>query len=607
MPEVRFLAMKPDGTVLGDLAAAESRKLEFHLDGPSTATFTLPGDHPDAALLSELATDVFVLRDGQAIFRGRVGNSADTIDANVHTVTFSATDYRGMLDRRIIWSDSPLSYRHVDQGQIAWRMINDTQNHRGGNLGIVQGTGTVTGIYRDRDYVPGKKIGEALTQLGDVINGFDWEIDAHLRFNVFYPYRGRKTGIDLVWGSQITGVQRNLDATNYATALRYSGDPGIPSVETAETTFPPEGRWEAQIGNPDLKLETSVQDAASATLSASAQLVPNYHCDLLPGWWDPAQLWLGDSCTLFLRTGRLDVAGETQRLIGMTIAYDDAGGEAVAIDLGDVPPSMTGRLGDYQSRIEVLERSLTAPAGYLLDAPVGSMFHWPGGTPPQTWVWADGAALATAAYPELFAIVGYTFGGAGGTFYLPDCRSRAIIGTGSGPGLSGRSQGQRGGAESVALAWNNNGNHGHGSVGGLTGFETAGHIHGTGGTSNSHTHSGTTMGDDRDHAHVWPAAGAAAVYNATANGLGTGPGLGFINVSNNVFTSGMTTGHLHGFATGGMDTDHTHQTGGESAYHQHQLSFTITPDGNGDPHENMPPWIAIGVIIRLLPPWRAGG
>lgn len=52
---------------------------------------------------------------------------------------------------------------------------------------------------------------------------------------------------------------------------------------------------------------------------------------------------------------------------------------------------------------------------------------------------ANGASLSTALYPELFAEIGYTFGGSGGTFNLPDLRGEFLRAWDDGKGTdSGR-------------------------------------------------------------------------------------------------------------------------------------------------------------------------
>ena len=596
MADCRFILSAPAGAgQIGELSSATARKVDYVLDGPATATFTLPGDHPDAKLVSELACDLVVLRDNVPIFRGRVGSSGDTLTADVHTATFSAVDYRGMLDRRILWAESTLSFRQVDQGLIAWQMIADSQAQPGGNLGITGGSGLSTGVPRDRDYAAGQKVGEAVTQLGEVINGFDWEIDANLAFNVYYPARGRQTGIDLVFGSQISGATRTVVSSGYANAIRYSGSAQTTAVEVADSSFGPIGRLEAQVADTNLLLQQSVADAAAAELDNSDQLTAGYHLDLFDGWWTPAQLWIGDSAALHIKTGRLDVEGDVMRVVGLSVAYDDAGGEAVSVDLGANPPSMTSRLGDYQSRIENIERSQSA--GYLPDAPVGAMYTWPGNVPPQTWGWADGTAYAAAAYPELFAVIGYTYGGAGGTFNVPDCRSRVLVGAGAGAGagLTPRAQGAAGGAETVSLSTAQTGNHQHG------GTSLGGNV--------DHTHGGTSLGGNVGHTHTGNTGNDTPTHlHQNPSGAGTGGNVGTGVFSGYSGTSGPNTGnHAHPFTTGDQSAGHTHafSTGGQSAGHTHVFS---TDNGStaGAAHENMPPFIALGQIIRILPPWRPG-
>lgn len=63
----------------------------------------------------------------------------------------------------------------------------------------------------------------------------------------------------------------------------------------------------------------------------------------------------------------------------------------------------------------------------------------------------DGASLAVADYPELFARIGYTWGGSGANFNLPDLRGRTAIGVGTGSGLTARALAASGGEESHAL------------------------------------------------------------------------------------------------------------------------------------------------------------
>lgn len=44
------------------------------------------------------------------------------------------------------------------------------------------------------------------------------------------------------------------------------------------------------------------------------------------------------------------------------------------------------------------------------------------------WALCDGSSLKTADYPHLFAVIGYTNGGAKDSFLLPDLRGRFLRG-----------------------------------------------------------------------------------------------------------------------------------------------------------------------------------
>lgn len=44
-------------------------------------------------------------------------------------------------------------------------------------------------------------------------------------------------------------------------------------------------------------------------------------------------------------------------------------------------------------------------------------------TPPTNWLLCDGSVLNTTTDAELFSVIGYTYGGSGNSFYLPNCAS----------------------------------------------------------------------------------------------------------------------------------------------------------------------------------------
>ena len=57
----------------------------------------------------------------------------------------------------------------------------------------------------------------------------------------------------------------------------------------------------------------------------------------------------------------------------------------------------------------------------------GVAINYSATTPPVGWLLCDGASYLVSAYPELFAAIGYTHGGAGANFNVPDCGGRVSL------------------------------------------------------------------------------------------------------------------------------------------------------------------------------------
>src|SRR4051812_3235520 len=72
---------------------------------------------------------------------------------------------------------------------------------------------------------------------------------------------------------------------------------------------------------------------------------------------------------------------------------------------------------------------------------------------PEGWAACDGRMLSKDDYPDLFSLIGTTYGGDGQPmFALPDLQGRIPIAAGQGRGLSERKLGEAGGQETVTLA-----------------------------------------------------------------------------------------------------------------------------------------------------------
>jgi len=96
---------------------------------------------------------------------------------------------------------------------------------------------------------------------------------------------------------------------------------------------------------------------------------------------------------------------------------------------------------------------------------IGEVFFFAAETAPASALVCDGASLARSEYPQLFAVIGISFGAVDSShFSLPNLEARAPIGTGQITGGTLRELGDTGGSETKAITASNLPEHTH-SVG----------------------------------------------------------------------------------------------------------------------------------------------
>lgn len=99
--------------------------------------------------------------------------------------------------------------------------------------------------------------------------------------------------------------------------------------------------------------------------------------------------------------------------------------------------------------------SFYATGNYFLNnyilIPAGTIIQSAAVIEPDGWYICDGRSLSTTAFSALFNALGYTYGGSGVNFNIPDMRGRVAVGAGSNPSLTSRSLGTTGGEETHTL------------------------------------------------------------------------------------------------------------------------------------------------------------
>lgn len=178
----------------------------------------------------------------------------------------------------------------------------------------------------------------------------------------------------------------------------------------------------------------------------------------------------------------------------------------------------------------------------FVDLPTGTIALFPVTTAPDGWLICDGSEVSKSTYSDLASILGTTYGantngsgGAGSTHVrLPDMRGRVAIGSGTGTGLTARSLGATGGAETVTLTSSQSGSAAH--VHGIT--ETA-HTHSV--ASDSHRHTVWSYSRSGARPSTMPEPDNANYNNYTGYNATSSTNAGF---SINNATSGVTVANV---------------------------------------------------------------
>jgi len=188
---------------------------------------------------------------------------------------------------------------------------------------------------------------------------------------------------------------------------------------------------------------------------------------------------------------------------------------------------------------------------------------------PKGWAFCKGRKLSIREYPDLYSVIGKSYGGDGKTYFmLPDFMSKAAVGAGEAPGLSKYDLGQQTGVENITL----------------TPGQMPAHIHlftfqpGGPGSTKATLHGARQNGDSVDPGGRLPAQDTntgAACYASVGD---VGDGLTNLNEAS-IQITGVTGPRL--------DT------------------LTLSAFGNGRSHNNVQPSLALNYIICIrgsLPP-----
>lgn len=209
---------------------------------------------------------------------------------------------------------------------------------------------------------------------------------------------------------------------------------------------------------------------------------------------------------------------------------------------------------DLGTMAESIQEAVSSqiPVGFI------SMVAHPLAKPDEGWLWCDGSEVPRSTYADLFSVIGVTYGNGNGstTFNLPNFNGRMPAGIDP-QDSDFDAYGRGGGEKKHTLTVNEIPSHGH-----TASTESAGgHTHASGGLGRFMTTNRATAFGNREA----PTATTGAAFVPAYAGDGT-----------------QSVSSVAGTATGGA---HTHPV-------------TVNNSGGGQAHNNMPPFLTVGFVIR---------
>lgn len=200
-------------------------------------------------------------------------------------------------------------------------------------------------------------------------------------------------------------------------------------------------------------------------------------------------------------------------------------------DMADLPASARDYIENRDEELELYLRNLSTGGS----SPTGSLTAFAGASAPTGWLLCDGSSISTTTYATLFAVIGYTYGGSGANFNLPNLKGRVPVGL-----------------DSVQTEFDTLGETGGSKTHTLTTNEMPGHTHG-----------GSTT-TDGSHSHT---------YNDFPN-------------TNFDLAQGTYT-----FRRGPIGAN-------TSTAGSHSHTITTTTTGGGLAHNNLQPYVVVNWIIK---------
>jgi microcystin-dependent protein len=143
-------------------------------------------------------------------------------------------------------------------------------------------------------------------------------------------------------------------------------------------------------------------------------------------------------------------------------------------ETSDVPVPIGGTAGQVLAKIDAVNYN-TQWINQVV-APAGVISQFAGSAAPIGYLLCEGQSLSTTSYPDLFTVLGYTYGGSGSSFNIPNLKGRIPVGRDTAQ-TEFDALGEAGGEKAVTLAASQLPAHSHPNTLSSNTVAAAGHTH----------------------------------------------------------------------------------------------------------------------------------
>ena len=337
------------GSVVADLSGKAS-DLSFTLvrNRGGNATFTIDLDELEKyanaiglnpkSLLGVGQHELVITRINRTLFSGQIIHYEGILSERKQ-VTVRAVGFFDLLATR--FTSALKKYTATDAGAVAWDLIDTTQVKTNGSFGITQGS-IDTSVDRTRTYEY-KNIREAIIELSEVKNGFDFEVTHDKVFNVYYPDMGaQRDEFIFDYPGNIKEIRISRNATGLVNEVIARGQGyGLAQVIVTEVD---------SASQASFTLRQKIMDLSDIVLDATLTAYAQEEIDLLK---DPlttldvtvdgnrkpfiGSYWIGDRIKIEIHNLALFVDINTYyRIDEITVGVDENESEDIKLKLSTV-------------------------------------------------------------------------------------------------------------------------------------------------------------------------------------------------------------------------------------------------------------------------------